>query len=149
MQLREQRLKANQRQHFHIIRSLLGPFRVLLRYLSESKNGSEHSFLQELGKLGVVVPSEVDKVVATAAFSDTDEILSPPEHLRKVWKPVGRECVTPEDGGQPGEFTEHLWRTHRRVREFDAPPVSDFELKAHFGINTTLTSHADKLLPYE
>ena len=129
MQLRELRLRANQRQHLHIIRSLLGPFRVLLRHLAESDQDSEQSFLQELGKIGVVVPSEVDKFVATAAFGDTDETLSPPEHLREVWKPVGRERVAPEDGGPPGEFTKQLWRTHRRVRDYNAPPVSDFELK--------------------
>ena len=145
MQLRELRLRANQRQYFHVIRSLLGPFRVLLRYLAEI----DQSFLQELGQIGVVVPSEVDIFVATAAFGDTDEILSPPEHLREVWKPVGRERVAPEDGGPPGEFTKQLWRTHRRVRDFNAPPISDFELEALFGIDATLASHADKRLPYE
>lgn len=149
MQLQDLRLRANQRQHFHTIRSLLGPFRVLLRYLAESDQGSEHSFLQELGKLGVVVPSEVDKFVATAAFGYTDEILSPPEHLRKVWKPVGKERVAPEDDGQLGEFTRQLWRTHWRVRDCYAPPISDFELKALFGVDATLTSHADERLPYE
>ena len=149
MQLQDLRLNANQRQHFHTIRSLLGPFRVLLRYLAESDQGSEHSFLQELGKLGVIVPSEVDKFVATAAFGDTDEILSPPEHLREVWKPVGKERVAPEDGGELGEFTRQLWRTHWRVRDCQAPPISDFELKALFGVDATLASHADERLPYE
>lgn len=149
MQLRDLCSSANQRQQFHTIRSLLGPFRVLLRYLSESDQGSEHSLLQELGKLGVIVPSEVDKFVETSAFGDTDEILSPPEHLRKVWKPVGRERVAPEDGGQLGEFTKQLWRTHWRVRDCYAPPISDFELKALFGANATLASHAHKRLPYE
>lgn len=149
MQLGDLRSRANQRQLFHTIRSLLGPFRVLLRYLSESDQGSENSFLQELGKLGVIVPSEVDKFVAIAAFGDTDEILSPPEHLREVWKPIGRERVAPEDGGQRGEFTKQLWRTHWRVRDCYGPPISDFELKALFGVDATLASHADERLPYE
>lgn len=149
MQLRDLHLSANQRQHFHAIRSLLGPFRALLRHLSESDQGSEHSFLRELGKLGVIVPSEADKFVATAAFGDTDEILSPPEHLRKVWKPVGRERMAPEDGSELGEFTKQLWRTHWRVRDCYAPPVSDFELKALFGVDATFASHADTRLPYE
>lgn len=149
MQLRDLHLRANQRQHFHAIRSLLGPFRVIVRYLSESDRGSEQSFLQELGKLGVIVPSEVDKFVATAAFGDTDEILSPPEHLRKVWKPVGRERLAPEDGSELGEFTKQLWRTHWRVRDCYAPPISDFELKAPFGVEATFSSHGDTRLPYE
>ncbi len=149
MQLRDLCLRANQRQHFHTIRSLLRPFRVLLRYLSESDKGSENSFLQELGKLGVIVPSEVDNFVATAAFGDTDEILSPPEYLRKLWKPVGKERVAPEDEGQLGEFTKQLWRTHWRVRDCYAPPISDFELKALFGVDATLVSHARERLPYE
>ncbi|CAD6571741.1 MAG: hypothetical protein ASARMPRED_004774 [Alectoria sarmentosa] len=148
-QLQDFHTRANQRQHFHTIRSLLGPFRVLLRYLSESNQGSEHCFLQELGELGIVVPSEVEKFVATAAFGNTDEILSPPEHLRKVWKPVGRERVAPEDGGQLGDFTKQLWRTNWRVRDCYAPPISDFELKALFGSNATFASHANKRLPYE
>ena len=149
MQLRDLCLRANQRQHFHTIRSLLKPFRILLRYLSVSDKGSENSFLQELGMLGVIVPSEVDNFVATAAFGDTDEILSPPEHLRKVWKPVGKERVAPEDEGQHGEFTKQLWRTHWRVRDCYAPPISDFELKALFGVDATLASHARERLPYE
>ena len=151
MQLRAVCSRANQREQFHTIRSLLGPFRILLRYLSKSNldSDSEHSFLQELGKLGVIVPNEVDGFVADAAFGDTDEILSPPEHLRKVWKPVGRERVAPEDGGQLGEFTKQLWQTNLRVRDCYAPPVSDFELKALFGAHATLASHADERLPYE
>ncbi|CAF9941640.1 hypothetical protein IMSHALPRED_002824 [Imshaugia aleurites] len=147
--IRDLCLSANQRQHFHTIRSLLGPFRLLLRYLSKSDQGSERSLLEELGELGVIVPSEVNKFVASAAFGDTDEILSPPEHLRKVWKPVGRERAAPEDGGQLGEFTKQLWRTHCRVRDCCAPPVSDFELKALFGVDATLISHAHERLPYE
>ena len=149
MQLRDLCSRANQREKFHTVRSLLGPFRILLRNLSKSNHDSEHSFLQELGKLGVLVPNEVNGFVANAAFGDTDEILSPPEHLRKVWKPVGKERVAPEDGGQLGDFTKQLWQTNLRVRDCYAPPVSDFELKALFGAHATLTSHADERLPYE
>ena len=149
MRLRDLCSRANQREQFHTIRSLLGPFRILLRDLSKSNHDSDNSFLQELGKLGVIVPNEVDEFVANAAFGDTDEILSPPEHLRKVWKPVGRERIAPEDGGQLGEFTKQLWQTKLRVRECYAPPVSDFELKALFGAHATHASHADERLPYE
>lgn len=149
MQLGELCLKGNQRQHFHTIRSLLGPFRVLLRYLSESDHGSRNSFLQELGKLGVIVPSEVHGFVATAAFGHTDEILSPPEHLREIWKPVGRERVAPEDGGELGGYTKQLWRTSWRVRDCCTPPISEFELKALFGVNATIPLYASERLPYE
>lgn len=149
IQLQELYSKGNERQHFHTIRSLLNPFRIVLRYLSDSDQGSRYSLLQQLGKVGVVVPSEVSNFVATAAFGDTDEILSPPEDLRKVWKPVGREREAPEDGGHLGEFTEQLWRTHWRVGDCHSPPVSEYELKALFGANATLESHANERLPYQ
>lgn len=149
MQLRDLCLRGNKRQHFYVIRSLLDPLRVLLHHLSESDQSSHDSFLQELGKLGIVVPSEVNRVVTTAAFGSIDEILAPPEELREVWKPVGRERVAPEDGGQLGEHTKQLWRTHWRVHNCDMPPISDFELKAVFGHQATLASHADERLPYE
>ncbi len=149
MQLRDLCLQGNERQHFHTIRSLLGPFRILLHHLSKSDQGSKYSFLQELGELGVIVPSEVNDFVSTAAFGHTDEILSPPEHLRKLWKPVGRERAAPEDRGQLGTYTKALWRTHLRVRDCCSPPISEFELKALFGVDATLPSHADERLPYE
>ncbi|KAI4231007.1 MAG: hypothetical protein LQ349_005891 [Xanthoria aureola] len=140
---------GNQRQHFHKIRTLLGPFRILLRYLAETDQGPSQSLLQELGELGLIVPDEVHGFVTAAAFGDTDEILSPPEHLREIWKPVGKERVAREDGGQPGSCTKHLWRTNWRVRDCSAPPISDFELKAIYGADATFASHADKRLPYE
>ena len=142
-------LKGNQRQHFHTIRGLLGPFRLLLRELAESDQGSDDSFLRELGELGVLAPSEVQYFVMTAAFGDTDEILSPPENLREIWKPIGRERVARKDGGQPGEVTKQLWRTNWRVYECCTPPLSVFELKDLFGVEATHASHAMERLPYE
>ncbi|KAL8800859.1 MAG: hypothetical protein Q9182_004879 [Xanthomendoza sp. 2 TL-2023] len=141
--------QGNQRQQFHTIRGLLGSFRGLLRQLTDLDQDSVDSLLQELGRLGVIVPDEVHRLVAGAAFGDTDEILSPPEHLRKIWKPVGRERVAPEDGGQIGPCTKHLWRTSWRVRECSAPSISEVEVKAVFGPDATLVSHADERLPYE
>ena len=142
-------LHGNQRQHFHAIRGVLGAFRALLRFLSTSDMDPNNSLLQELGKLGMIVPNEVHTVVATAAFSDTDEILSPPEHLRRIWKPVGKERIAPEDGGKPGQFTKQLWRTTCRVRDCRMPEITEFELKAVFGNSATLASHAGECLPYE
>ena len=147
--LRELCNNGNRRQHFHTIRNLLGPLRILLRHLCESNQDSTDFLLQELGKLGVIVPDKVDEYVNRAAFGDTDEILSPPEHLRAIWKPVGKERMAPEDGEQPRDFTRQLWRTHWRVRDCYTPPISDFELKDLFGIDATLTSHANERLPYE
>ena len=146
-QLRELYQRGNQRQHFHAIRNLLGAFRVLLRHLSDV----DQAFLYKLGELGVIVPSEVNFFVAAAAFGDTDEILSPPEHLRQIWKPVARERTATRDGGggQVGDSTRQLWRTRKRVRECCTPPVTAFELENLFGENATLASHANERLPYD
>lgn len=146
-QLRELYERGNQRQHFHGIRNLLGAFRILLRHLSDL----DQSFLYQLGELGVIVPSEVNSFVANAAFGDTEEILSPPEDLRQVWKPVARERLAPGDGGcgQIGDSTKQLWRTTKRVRECCTPPITAFELEDLFGENATFASHANKRLPYD
>ena len=139
--------RGNQRQHFHMIRNLLGAFRILLRQLSDV----DQVFLYKLGELGVIVPSEVKFFVANAAFGDTDEILSPPEHLRQVWKPVARERLAPGDGegGQIGDCTKQLWRTRKRVGDCCTPPITAYELEDLFGENATLSSHANEQLPYE
>ncbi|KAL8769223.1 MAG: hypothetical protein Q9209_004724 [Squamulea sp. 1 TL-2023] len=117
--------------------------------IQETDLVSQGSLLQELGKLGVIVPSEVHSFVATGAFGNTDEILSPPEHLREICKPVGKERAAQEDCGLQGPFTKNLWRTNWRVRDCCTPPISEYEVKAIFGADATLTSHADKRLPYE
>ena len=146
-QLRELYQKGNQRQHFHAIRNLLAAFRVLLRHLSDV----DQAFLYKLGELGVLIPSEVTFFVANAAFGDTDEILSPPEHLRQVWKPVAKERIAPGDGGggQVGDATREIWRTKKRVKECCTPPITAFELEDLFGENATLASHANERLPYD
>ncbi|KAL8678361.1 MAG: hypothetical protein Q9186_005286 [Xanthomendoza sp. 1 TL-2023] len=141
--------RGNQRQQFHSIRDLLPSFRGLLRHLADLDQDPEGSILQQLGRLGVIVLGEVHRFIATAAFGDTDEILSPPEHLRRIWKPVGKERVAPEDGGQIGPNTKHLWRTSWRVRDCSTPSISEVEVQAIFGPEATLESHADERLPYE
>ncbi|KAI4276435.1 MAG: hypothetical protein LQ337_002485 [Flavoplaca oasis] len=142
-------VRGNQRQHFHKIRDLLGYFRVLLRHLADSDQGSDQSLLQQLGKLDVIVPKEAHRLVAAAAFGDTDEILSPPGHLREIWKPVGKERLVPGDGARPGSCSKELWRTSWRVRDYSTPPISNLELKSIFGPDATLASHAYRRLPYE
>ncbi|KAL9626504.1 MAG: hypothetical protein Q9204_007250 [Flavoplaca sp. TL-2023a] len=142
-------VRGNQRQHFHKIRDLLGHFRVLLRHLADSDQGSDQALLQQLGRLDIIVPKEAHGFVAAAAFGDTDEILSPPENLREIWKPVGRERLAPGDGGRPGPCSKNIWRTSWRVRDYSAPPISNFELKSIFGPDATLASHAHQRLPYE
>ena len=140
---------GNPRQHFHAIREFSPPFRVILRHLSYLDQDREISPLQRLGRMGIVAPNEVNHLVATAAFGDTDEILSPPEHLRSVWKPVAKERIAPEDRGEVGTFTQSLWRTHLRVKNCDTPPMTDFEVQSLFGIDATLASHAQERLPYD
>ncbi|KAL9034859.1 MAG: hypothetical protein Q9180_005175 [Flavoplaca navasiana] len=99
-------VRGNQRQHFHKIRDLLAHFRVLLRHLADSDQGSDQPLLQQLGSVDVIVPKEAHRVVAAAAFGDTEEILSPPEHLREIWKPVGKERLAPGDGARPGSCSK-------------------------------------------
>lgn len=140
--------RGNPRQHFHAIRELSPPFRVILRHLSYLDQDHEISPLQRLGRMGIVAPNEVNHLVTTAAFGDTDEILSP-EHLRSIWKPVAKERMAPEDKGEVGKLTRGLWRTHLRVKHCDTPPMTEFEVQSLFGADATLASHAQDRLPYD
>ena len=148
-QLKDLSHRGNPRQHFHAIRELSPPFRVILRHLSYLDQDHEISPLQQIGRMGIVAPNAVNHLVKTAAFGDTDEILSPPEHLRSVWKPVARERMAPEDKGEVGDFTRSLWRTHLRVKDCDTPPMTDLEVQSLFGPDATLISQAQQRLPYD
>ena len=149
VQLHDMCIKRKQRQHLHAIRKHLGSFRILTRHFAESDDGTSGSILQELGKIGVVIPKDVKKFVATAAFSDTDEILSPPEALRDIWKSVGKERMALADGGELEIISKQLWSTHWRVRDYHLPPISEYELRTLYGTSASLASHADHRVPYE
>ncbi|KAF2814234.1 uncharacterized protein BDZ99DRAFT_567896 [Mytilinidion resinicola] len=135
--------------HFHELRNLLPPFRKLLARLSKSSEEGTDSFLTVLGQLNLVDPTRVKFLVATAADGNMDEILSPPSHLRRIWKPCARERLAPEDGTLPGEFTAYLWRTTLRVKEVCMPPISEAEVQLVFGSDATLVSHANRRVPYD
>ena len=141
--------EGNARQQFQRIRDLIGPFRVLLRKLAEADRPMKKSMLQGFGDSGILNPNKVNRVVTTAAFGDTEEILSPPEDLRKIWKPVGKVRLAANEGGPSRKNTRALWQTNRRVRDVWYPPISTFELETIFGEGATLISHGDERLPYE
>jgi hypothetical protein len=138
---------GNQRQLFHALRAFLGPLQMILSQLATSHKAGE-AYLSRLGEQGVVNPSKVLFFVANAAFGDISEILSPPEDLRRIWKPVARERQAPEDCGESGSFTANMWQTDACVKDATMPPVSEAEVKAVFGDDATLASHADRRLPY-
>ncbi|KAL9597965.1 MAG: hypothetical protein Q9219_004796 [cf. Caloplaca sp. 3 TL-2023] len=147
--IQELRRLGNQRQHFHIIRELMGPIRSILRYLADTDGGTDASLMNELGRLGAIVPEQVHRMVANAVFGDTDQILSPPERLRAIWKPVGRQRMAKEDNENVGPYTQQLWRTRWRVRDCEKPSMSKYELESLFGPAASFVTHADERLPYE
>ncbi|KAG8527220.1 uncharacterized protein KY384_008650 [Bacidia gigantensis] len=101
-------LEGNVRQHFHVIRSLLGPLRSILRHLSGPGDILKTLLLKDLDEAGVMDPNLMRRLVSNAAFGDTDEILAPPEDLRQIWKPVARERTAPDNGGKFGKSTGDL-----------------------------------------
>ena len=146
-----QKLKrlGNQRQHFHIIRELISPIRSILHYLTDTNGDTDGSLMHELSRLGIIMPEEVHHLVANAAFNDTTEILSPPEHLKAIWKPVRRERLAKEDDRKVSPYTRQLWRTNWRVRDYEKPSISNYKLKCLFKSGASFATHGDERLPYE
>ena len=138
---------GNHRQQFHALRDLLPHLRHLLERLSSSHHAGD-PLLSRLGRLGVLAACRVLAVVANAYNGLTDEIVSPPTDLRRIWKPVAREHVAPEDGDEPGHYTEHLWRTGQRVCDVSNHPVSETEIQPLFGPDATRATRGDEKLPY-
>jgi hypothetical protein len=93
-EIRQLCARGNHRQHFHILRDLLPPLRSLLERLVAAHNTSDPLLLQ-LNQSGVLNALHVIDVVANAHEHLTEEILSPPTELRRLWKPVAVERRAP------------------------------------------------------
>ena len=140
------REEGNSRLKFHAVRDTLVGLRPLIHRLATAfANGDP--LLLELHDSGAVNAEQLLYFVAYAAFGDIDEILSPPIHLRRVWKDVARARVAPEDCGKHGQYTGHLWQTSSRICEI-VPTVSEQEVKIALGNSATVASCAHQKLPY-
>lgn len=142
---------GNHRQQFHVLRDLLPPLRSLLARLDATHTTSD-SFLQQLHNIGVLSAPHAIDLVANAHEGLTEEILSPPTHLRRLWKPVAQERRAPEDRNsdstEQGTYTQYLWSSGLRVKDARNPPMSEFEIQSVFGPHATMTTHGNHRLPY-
>ncbi len=138
---------GNHRQQFHSLREFVPHLRRLLERLANSHCAGD-TLLLRLGRLGVLVPYRVLATVAERHEGRTEEILNGPTAFRRIWKPVARERVAPEDGGKQGPYTAHLWQTALRAKEVTNPPFSEAEVQELFGPEATLASHANEKAPW-
>ncbi|KAL9115071.1 MAG: hypothetical protein Q9227_000865 [Pyrenula ochraceoflavens] len=146
-ELRWLREKGNSRLQFHAMRNTLSSLRSLMLRLTQAWKQGDY-FLQDMHASGVVDASQLVHFVENAAFGDVEEILSPPEHLRRIWKDVAKARIAPEDGGQEGPYTKYLWQTSSRVCDITSPRASEEEVKIAFGASAMISSHAQSRFRY-